>query len=207
MTINDMFNAKYWKSNWNISRDRVGKEIINRITVEGVANNGVFYTDANGRQSVRRQVDTRESYPYTITEQVAANYYPLNSHLYIRKETTNGDQATLLVDRSQGGSSLKNGWMEAMVHRRLLHDDAFGVGEALDETAYGPVHGLVVRGTHYLVLGSVQDSASKFRPLAQQIYRQPLVSFIPTTFSFKDWSTIYKTQVTTHPNIQFSPLS
>ena len=30
--------------------------------------------------------------------------------------------------------------------RRLLHDDAFGVGEALNETAFG--EGLVVRGKH-----------------------------------------------------------
>lgn len=39
--------------------------------------------------------------------------------------------------------------MELMVHRRLLHDDAFGVGEALNETAFG--EGLVVRGKHYLL--------------------------------------------------------
>lgn len=41
--------------------------------------------------------------------------------------------------------------MELMVHRRLLHDDSFGVGEPLNETAFGK--GLVVRGKHYLVLG------------------------------------------------------
>ena len=34
-----------------------------------------------------------------------------------------------------------------MVHRRLLHDDAFGVGEALNETAFGG-EGLVARGKH-----------------------------------------------------------
>ncbi len=34
-----------------------------------------------------------------------------------------------------------------MVHRRLLVDDAFGVGEALDEQAFGT--GLVVRGKHW----------------------------------------------------------
>ena len=37
--------------------------------------------------------------------------------------------------------------MELMVHRRLLHDDAFGVGEALNETAFGG-EGLVARGKH-----------------------------------------------------------
>lgn len=37
------------------------------------------------------------------------------------------------------------------VHRRLLRDDAFGVGEALFEEAYG--QGLVARGKHWLIFG------------------------------------------------------
>lgn len=36
-----------------------------------------------------------------------------------------------------------------MVHRRLLDDDAFGVGEPLNETAFN--EGLVARGKHYLI--------------------------------------------------------
>ena len=43
-------------------------------------------------------------------------------------------QLTVLVDRSQGGASLKSGVLELMVHRRLIHDDHRGVGEPLDET-------------------------------------------------------------------------
>ena len=34
----------------------------------------------------------------------------------------------------------------SLILRRLLHDDAFGVGEPLNEEAFGK--GLVVRGTH-----------------------------------------------------------
>lgn len=40
----------------------------------------------------------------------------------------------------------------AKVHRRLLRDDAFGVGEALDEVAFG--NGLIARGSSYFVFGS-----------------------------------------------------
>jgi len=36
------------------------------------------------------------------------------------------------------------------LHRRLLFDDAFGVGEPLNETAYGT--GLVARGKHWLLV-------------------------------------------------------
>ena len=46
-------------------------------------------------------------------------------------------QFTILTDRSQGGSSMQDGDMEIMIHRRLLYDDAFGVGEPLNESAFG----------------------------------------------------------------------
>ena len=36
-------------------------------------------------------------------------------------------------DRSQGGSSLKSGEIELMLHRRFLIDDDRGVEEALNE--------------------------------------------------------------------------
>ena len=49
----------------------------------------------------------------------------------------------------------KDGCLELMVHRRLLDDDHFGVGEALDETQFGV--GLVARGKHLLVIN--QDKA------------------------------------------------
>ena len=49
----------------------------------------------------------------------------------------------------------KDGSLELMVHRRLLDDDHFGVGEVLDETQYGM--GLVARGKHLLVIN--QDKA------------------------------------------------
>lgn len=42
------------------------------------------------------------------------------------------------------------------VHRRLLNDDAFGVGEALDETAFGK--GLIARGSSYFVFGPKQHT-------------------------------------------------
>jgi len=38
-----------------------------------------------------------------------------------------------MPDRAQGGSSINNGEVELMIHRRLTMDDNRGVEEALDE--------------------------------------------------------------------------
>ena len=180
-----------WRPGFKNS-DRVGKEVISRVTTTILKSDGIFYTDANGRQTLKRELDARESYTYTPTESVSGNYYPINSHLFIR-DPLGKHQATVLVDRSQGGSSLDGGLIELMVHRRLLHDDSFGVDEPLDETAFN--RGLVIRGTHYLILSDGPSSARRFRPLAQQLYKRPHISFIPTTLQFGEWKNLFKTRV------------
>ena len=43
-----------------------------------------------------------------VCSTVSGNYYPVNSRIFLRDATT-GDQLTVLTDRSQGGSSLKDG--------------------------------------------------------------------------------------------------
>lgn len=46
-------------------------------------------------------------------------------------------QLSVLTDRAQGVSSLADGELELMAHRRLLTEDQRGVGEALNETTGG----------------------------------------------------------------------
>src|SRR5699024_3561250 len=104
--------------------DKAGKEVIARFTTN-IKSNHTFYTDANGRQILKRVVNYRPSWNYTVFEPVASNYYPVNSRIYIRDQSED-IQLTVLTDRSQGGSSIHDGQVELMLHRRLLHDDAFG---------------------------------------------------------------------------------
>ncbi len=52
------------------------------------------------------------------------------------------------TDRAEGGSSLDEGEIELMVHRTTVVDDGLGVGEPLNERAFGagnlPVHDIYV---------------------------------------------------------------
>ncbi|KAK8768601.1 hypothetical protein V5799_014933, partial [Amblyomma americanum] len=157
-------------------QDKIGKEIITRFDSD-LQTNGVFYTDSNGREILQRSRNFRPTWQVDIKEPVSGNYYPVNSRIFLR-DPTRAVQLTVLTDRSQGGSSLQDGSVELMVHRRLLYDDAFGVGEALNESYFGG-HGLVVRGTHRVVVSPVAQAALLHRPLAQTAYAAPALFFAP----------------------------
>lgn len=133
--------------------DGIGKEVVSRF-YSTVNNNDVFYTDSNGRQMIKRIRNKRDTWNVNIGEKVAGNYYPVTAKIVIEDDET---RFAVLNDRAQGGSSLFDGSIELMVHRRLLKDDAFGVEEALNETESNS-KGLVARGKHWVIIGSKSDS-------------------------------------------------
>jgi lysosomal alpha-mannosidase len=165
--------------------DKTGKEIVSRFD-SNLTSNGVFYTDANGRQIMKRVRNFRPTWNYTITEPISGNYYPVNSRIFLRDEKQD-IQMTVLNDRSQGGSSSVDGSVELMVHRRLLYDDGFGVEEPLSEPGFDG-KGLVIRGKHWLLFSSIKDAAKKHRDLAQRIFLEPLITFS----SYKSESDYFK---------------
>uniref|UniRef100_A0A8C3W8Z6 Alpha-mannosidase n=1 Tax=Catagonus wagneri TaxID=51154 RepID=A0A8C3W8Z6_9CETA len=151
--------------------DSWGKEIISRFDTT-LETNGLFYTDSNGREILERRRDYRPTWKLNQTEPVAGNYYPVNSRIYITDGKT---QLTVLTDRSQGGSSLGDGSLELMVHRRLLADDARGVGEPLLEEGSG----LWVRGRHLVLLDRARTAASGHRLQAEKEVLAPQVVLSP----------------------------
>ena len=96
----------------------------------------------------------------------------------------------ICIDRSEGGGSILNGSIEIMVHRRTLHDDALGVGEPLNETAFGK--GLVVRGRHQLIVQSPNESAAYHRVASQQLYMHPLAIYAVTQRTYAQYSASYQ---------------
>ena len=84
---------------------------------------------------------------------------------------------------------MQDGSIELMVHRRTLHDDSQGVGEPINETAYG--QGLVIRGRHNLLFQSPTTSALYHRPAARNLYLSPMMTFALSGLSFDDYSRNY----------------
>lgn len=178
--------------------DKTGREIVSRFDTD-IRTGGVFYTDSNGREMLKRQRDHRDTWALNLTEKIAGNYYPVTAKIAIEDDQK---RFAVLNDRSQGGSSLADGSVELMVHRRLLHDDAFGVDEALNETAFGK--GLIVRGRHYIVFGS-KDKSIKPSVEANERFVQ-LNKLLPgwlffskaNKLTYADWMDSYKNIVSTN---------
>ncbi|KAE8684909.1 hypothetical protein F3Y22_tig00111105pilonHSYRG00694 [Hibiscus syriacus] len=62
---------------------------------------------------------------------VAGNYYLINLGIYTVDKKF---ELSMLVDRATGGSSIKDGEIELMLHRRMIADNSKGVGEVLDKS-------------------------------------------------------------------------
>ncbi|PSN50451.1 Lysosomal alpha-mannosidase [Blattella germanica] len=172
--------------------DQVGKEIITRFS-SPLNSEGLFYTDSNGREMIERKRNFRPTWKLDLHEPVAGNYYPVTSKISIKDQSEKIEFA-ILTDRAQGGSSLNDGEIELMVHRRLLHDDNFGVGEALNETAYNT--GLVAIGKHILTGGRIGINgtvAQAEHELAQELMLSPWIFFTPAdNITFAQWTAKHK---------------
>jgi lysosomal alpha-mannosidase len=96
--------------------DKIGKEVITRYT-SSINHEGVFYTDSNGREMMKRIRDQRDTWKINLIEKIAGNYYPINTKISIEDKE---NRFSVLVDRAQGGGSLSDGSIELMVIFSLL---------------------------------------------------------------------------------------
>lgn len=91
--------------------DKVGKEIITRFETD-IESNGIFYTDSNGREMLKRMRDHRDTWNVHLFEKISGNYYPITTRIAIEDEKK---RFAILTDRAHGGSSLADGSIEIMV--------------------------------------------------------------------------------------------
>jgi hypothetical protein len=179
------------------TQDLRGKEVVVRYNTM-IDNNAVFFTDSNGREFVQRQRNYRPTWDLTVYEPVAGNYYPVNAALYVEGGYSDGNETSafaVVTDRSQGGSSIRDGTVELMVHRRTIVDDWRGVDEPIDETDVGITpnppwgnasrigEGIIIKGIHRILvpgnIGGIGTStlggASLARSVMDETFAEPLV--------------------------------
>ncbi|KAK0079162.1 hypothetical protein PV326_008900 [Microctonus aethiopoides] len=174
--------------------DSIGREVVTKYS-SNLSSDRTFYTDSNAREMLKRVRDYRPTWNVTLKEKIAGNYYPVTAKIYL-EDKIKQLRLSVLNDRAQGGTSMIDGQLELMLHRRLLNDDAFGVGEALNEKAFGK--GLVVRGTHYLIASDLNDITSAElleKSLTVQLALRPWIFFaaIPN-ISFNQLPNLYQLQ-------------
>ena len=80
----------------NINNFRQGKEVFITYRLAPCQNKGIFYTDSNGLEMVMRN----------RSKLVSASFYPVTTSIFIQDNQTD---LSVLTDRSQGGTSLRDG--------------------------------------------------------------------------------------------------
>ncbi|EAS02491.2 glycoside hydrolase family 38 amine-terminal domain protein (macronuclear) [Tetrahymena thermophila SB210] len=140
--------------------DGIGKEVVMLINTN-YKNDRKFFTDSNGLELQQRQINYRNTWVLNQTDPVSGNYYPIGA--IIGLEDTQTKQRVLVVnDRSQGGTSLNEGEIEIMIHRRTLKDDDKGVSESLNEfDDIKPKQGLQQKVRHYIIFEKEKESTGR----------------------------------------------
>ncbi|XP_053622744.1 lysosomal alpha-mannosidase-like [Plodia interpunctella] len=153
--------------------DGVGKELFIRYTTN-LQSQGTFYTDSNGRQTVKRIRNRRYTYEPMSPDHLAGNIYPVTSKIYIEDELKN-IRFSVFNDRAQGGTSLADGEIDLFLHRRILTDDTRRGILILNETEHG--QGVIVRGKHYIYLTKADYKPNRIfeKKLAKEIELAPQI--------------------------------
>lgn len=175
---------------------RVGPLELNREAVirtqTNLRTNKRIFTDNNGYQMQIRDFKTYDN------NTVARNYYPMVRTAYIEDENT---RLVIMAERSHGASSLDNGQVEIMLHRRLWNNLEWDLNYnlTLNDTS-------VVRPTLWLMMGSKTVTSSLYQRMGLSLEHRPLVIFIP----FKGTSATEKmpsVPIVLPPNIHLQILS
>jgi len=193
-------DANFVEIEWTVGPlgcgDGFGKEVISRFTTDIESGVG-FFTDSNGREMQNRTRDYRETWNLQNTEPVSQNYYPVNTAIYIQDESS---RLTILTDRSQGGSSLDNGQLELMVHRKTMKDDSRGVNEPIADPGVDG-QGLIVRGKQYLIVDTPTASPALHKSLNQRMTYPPILFFGQSQGSFQKSRPVSRVEAPLNPAV------
>lgn len=138
-----------------LGQDFNDKELIVRYKTD-IDNKKIFHSDLNGFQMSRRE--TYDKIP------LQGNYYPMPSLAFM--QGSNGQRFSVHTRQSLGVASLKEGWLEIMLDRRLVRDDGRGLGQGvMDNRPMNVVFHILVESN----ISSTLSSVSKPFPLSPSL--------------------------------------
>ncbi|XP_053921874.1 epididymis-specific alpha-mannosidase isoform X2 [Cuculus canorus] len=146
---------------------RVGPLELNREAVLRTSTNlntrQLLYTDSNGYQIQKRP------FKAYVNNTVARNYYPMAQTAYIEDDTT---RLMLLAERAHGVSSLGNGQVEVMLHRRLWNNLQWDLNYNLTLNDSSVVYPVI-----WLILGSKAITNIFYQTSRLALEHRPVIMF------------------------------
>ncbi|XP_034669855.1 lysosomal alpha-mannosidase-like isoform X4 [Drosophila subobscura] len=148
------------------------KEVIT-VFDSGISSDGTFYTDSNGRETIKRERDKREDFTPDLENQpTSGNYYPVTSRIYLQD---NKKRMVLLNDRSQGGTSMNDGELELMLHRSVLStNEVQSVADLFDSDLD---QGRIAHGKLFLILNALAKKSTVVERLSEKEIHLPFWKF------------------------------
>ncbi|GJP76352.1 hypothetical protein CLOP_g6810 [Closterium sp. NIES-67] len=105
------------------------KELVVRYQT-GIRSGNVFFTDLNGFQMVKRETLSRIP--------IQGNFYPMPALAFLQDPS--GLRFSVHTRQAVGAASLKSGWLEMVLDRRLNQDDQRGLAQGVTDNR--PLHSL-----------------------------------------------------------------
>ncbi|KAI4351523.1 hypothetical protein L6164_005887 [Bauhinia variegata] len=129
------------------------RELIVRYKTD-IDNKRIFYSDLNGFQMSRRE--TYDKIP------LQGNYYPMPSLAFM--QGSNGQRFSVHSRQSLGVASLKDGWLEIMLDRRLIRDDGRGLGQGVTDNRVMNVVFHITLEANISSISNLVSSSLPFQP-------------------------------------------
>lgn len=154
----------------DISKLSTDVELVMRVKC-GIRNNGLFYTDSNGFQMLKRK--------YVSELEVQGNYYPATTAIFIEDSNM---RFNVILPHSHGVTA-NDGEIEIMLDRRIHNDDGRGMSEGLEDNREISTKFWFVPESSYYKQDGIQLSSNAYW-LSLFLYHPPII--LVTESSKKD---------------------
>ena len=145
----DNAEETYFLNKYSFGYSFVFKTNINNLNEE---NKPIFYTDTNGLEMMKREID-KFKYKETANISIGANFYPVTSSISIKDELNidNNNILTVFSDRPQAGSGILPGSIILVIQRMSYGNDNKGMPENMwEKNSMNNTH---FKTTHFILFG------------------------------------------------------